>query len=105
LTYRRIKLLKLILIVPLVGLLAAIVMLLWNWVMPGLYAGIQSIDYWHALGLLVLSRILLGGMRGQRGWHAHRHWQKWQHLQSMTAQERETFFQQRKHTCRVHERD
>ena len=78
--------------------LAAVVMWLWNWVMPALFQGVQLIDYWHALGLLALSRILFGGLRGHGGWHGHRHWHKWQKLNQMTAEEREQFFQQRHRT-------
>ena len=56
--------------------LGAVVMLLWNAIIPGLFAGVHSIDYLHALGLLVLSRILFGGFHGHRG-GGHRHWAKW----------------------------
>jgi hypothetical protein len=52
-------------------LIGAAVMLLWNWLMPVLF-GWQTIDFFQALGLLVLSRILLGGWR--RGWGHRRHW-------------------------------
>jgi len=80
--------------------LAAVVMWLWNWVMPALFQGVQVIDYWHALGLLVLCRILFGGFRGHGGghggWHGHRHWYKWQKLNDMTPEEREQFFQHRR---------
>ncbi|MFZ6847715.1 hypothetical protein [Undibacterium sp. RuRC25W] len=79
-----------------VALVAAVVMWLWNWVMPALFQSVQVIDYWHALGLLVLCRILFGGFRGHGGWHGERHWQKWQKLQDMTPEEREQFFQQRR---------
>lgn len=38
----------------------AVVMLLWNWLMPTLFVGVKSVDYWQALGPL-LSKILLDG--------------------------------------------
>lgn len=41
----------------------AIVMWLWNWLMPALF-GVPVIGYWQAVGLLVLSKLLLGGFRG-----------------------------------------
>jgi hypothetical protein len=44
----------------------AIVMLLWNWLMPALFA-LPAIGFWQAVGLLILSKLLLGGFRG-RGW-------------------------------------
>jgi len=37
-----------------------IVKLLWNWLMPELF-GLPQLDYWKALGLLALTRILFGG--------------------------------------------
>ncbi len=41
----------------------ALVMLLWNALLPGLFA-VPAVGYWQALGLLVLARLLLGfGMR------------------------------------------
>lgn len=45
-----------------------LVRLLWNWLLPPLF-GVAEVTFWQALGLLVLSRILFGGlgMRGSRG--------------------------------------
>ena len=37
-----------------------VVKLLWNWLMPPLF-GLPVISFWQALGLLALSRILVGG--------------------------------------------
>ena len=37
-----------------------IVMHLWNWLLPSI-AGVRTIGFWEALGLLVLCRILFGG--------------------------------------------
>ena len=50
-----------------VFLLGYAVMHLWNWLVPDLFTGAQTIDYWHALGILVLSKILFGGFKGKRG--------------------------------------
>ena len=71
-----------------VAAMGGVVMLLWNAVVPALFVDARSIDYLHALGLLILSRILFGGFRGHGGWHGRRHWDKWQ---AMTPQEREQF--------------
>ncbi len=80
---------KAVFIVVAVGVLGWAVMHLWNWVMPALFAGARVIDFWHALGLLVLSRILFGGFRGHGGgWRHRRHWRKWE---AMTPEEREQF--------------
>ena len=70
--------------------LGGVVMLLWNAVVPALFVDARSIDYLHALGLLILCRILLGGFRGHHGWHGRGHWGKWH---AMTPEEREQFRQ------------
>jgi hypothetical protein len=36
-------------------------MWLWNWLLPGLF-GIAVIGYWQAFGLVILARILFGGI-------------------------------------------
>jgi hypothetical protein len=43
--------------------LAAVVMLLWNAILPPLLK-VNRIGYWQALGLLVLCKILFGSFRG-----------------------------------------
>jgi hypothetical protein len=80
---------KVLLVLIGIGVLGWAVMMLWNWVMPALFVGARTIDFAHALGLLVLSRILFGGFRGHGGsWRARRHWRKWE---AMTPEERERF--------------
>jgi hypothetical protein len=95
------KLLFIPLVLAAIGVLAVIVMVLWNWVMPGLFAGsaqTAQIDYWHALGLLVLCRILFGGFRGRHGGGPGR--ARWQAWQAMTPEEREQFRSSRAGFCR-----
>jgi hypothetical protein len=43
-------------------LLAGLVQLLWNALLPGI-TGARTVNYWQALGLLVLCRILFGSFR------------------------------------------
>ena len=66
------------LILP-IGLLAVVIVsyvgghlvrLLWNWLLPPLF-GVPEVTYWQALGLLALSRILVGGF-GLGGGGGHR---------------------------------
>jgi len=45
------------------ALLALAVMLLWNWLIPTIFAGGPVITYWQALGLMVLAKILFGGFK------------------------------------------
>jgi len=59
---------------------------LWNWLMPQLF-GLHALSFWQALGLLLLSWILFGGMRGGPGAHRRRRFaERWA---EMTPEERE----------------
>jgi ABC-type multidrug transport system fused ATPase/permease subunit len=81
-----------------IAAMSVVVMLLWNAIVPALFASVPAITYLQALGLLVLCRILFGGLRGHGGWrgrmhgHGHERWAKWQ---AMTPEEREQFHRQR----------
>jgi hypothetical protein len=71
-----------------------LVMELWNWLMPAIF-GLTTITFWQALGMLVLSWILFGGLRGFGHGHHHGHWrhriaERWV---NMTPEEREQFKQ------------
>jgi len=72
-----------------IGLVGAAAMLLWNALLPALF-GWPSIGFWQALGLLVLSRLLVGGLRGHGG---HGYWRgrmmaRWE---QMSEEERARF--------------
>ena len=64
-------------------------MYLWNWLVPALFAG-PLIGFWQAIGLVVLSKILFGGMRFRRrgGWGHRGHYWK-QNWENMTEDERQ----------------
>ena len=49
------------------------VLQLWNWLMPVIF-GLPRIGFGQTLGLMALSWILLGGMRGMRA--GRRHWRR-----------------------------
>ena len=72
------------------ALLVWAVSALWNGLMPAIF-GLRTITYWQALGLMVLSWILFGGLRGRgssgRAWRydMRRRWER------MTPAEREEF--------------
>ncbi len=71
-------------------------MYLWNWLMPLIFH-LPEITFWQTIGLMLLSRFILGcggprgrgGHRGHRGPHCRQHLhKKWGH---MTPEEREKF--------------
>jgi|ERR1043165_6280725 hypothetical protein len=67
-----------------------VTMYLWNQLMPELFH-LPTIDFRQAIGLVILSKILFGGirMRGDGGWGQKRIWKaKWE---SMSPEEREKF--------------
>ena len=69
-----------------IGALGLVVMLLWNWLIPVLFVGVPPIGYWQALGILALSKILFGGLRGG----GHEYWrERRQRWANMSPQERE----------------
>ncbi len=74
------------------------VTMLWNWILPPLF-GWHQITFWQALGLLMLCRILFGGISG-RGFHRSRfrgrmggRWER------MTPEQREKFRQGMRGAC------
>jgi Ca2+/H+ antiporter, TMEM165/GDT1 family len=65
-----------------------VVMLLWNALVPGLFHG-PALQYWQALGLLILSRVLFGGLRARGGWHGPWRQRMWrERWEQMTPEER-----------------
>jgi hypothetical protein len=99
-----------------VGMLAfvaiggVVVQQLWNWLLPALF-GWRQVTFWQAVGLLALSRILVGGfgLHGSGHSHARRHFgrrfaghfadrvgDRWD---AMTPEEREGFRQRMRERC------
>ena len=84
-----------------------VVKLLWNWLLPPLF-GFREITFWQALGILLLCRILFGGLGGWRGSQrsntrgrvadrlADRLGDRWD---AMTPEERERFRQRIRERC------
>ena len=56
------------------ALVTWVLMILWNWLMPVLF-GLSIISFWQAFGLLLMSKILFGGLHGGKhkccGHHGH----------------------------------
>lgn len=73
-------------------ILGAVVMLLWNAILPDIMA-VSKINYWQALGLLILSKILFGGSKfgpkGNRGHSVHSRFRE--KFMNMSREERVNF--------------
>lgn len=76
-------------------------MLLWNWLMPSIF-GLTTLNFWQAIGLFVLSKLLFSGMgfRGRHGSFGRRNFgrhsdeerEKWM---KMSFNERREWFKKR----------
>ena len=80
----------------LIGLavIVAAIMLLWNYLIPSII-GWTTINYWQALGLFVLTRLLFGGFHGHgfmrppgKPEHLHHLWGK---VKNMSPEERHAY--------------
>ena len=97
---RRVKKIVKILIIGILALttFGFLVMVLWNWLAPPIL-GAHTINFWQALGILALSKILFGGFSGRpgRGGHwRHRMRERWAR---MTPEERERFRRGMRNRC------
>lgn len=81
------------------ALLTWVVMLLWNAVLSPVLE-VNSLSYWQAGGLLVLCRILFGGLGGgRRGWPGGSPPQGRRHFMNMTPEEKEKIRAEWKARC------
>ena len=80
-------------IVVFLAVCGEVVLHLWNWLAPAIF-GWHTITFWQALGLLVLCRILFGGL-GHRGGHGGGKWrrERAERWEKMSPEEREKFRQ------------
>ena len=77
-------------------------MLLWNWLMPDLFH-LPAISFWQAAGLLLLCKILFGGI-GCGHHHGHSchqscHNKLREHWENLTPEERERIIEMH-NTCK-----
>jgi hypothetical protein len=75
-----------------------LVMSLWNALLPGIF-GLRTINFWQALGLLVLSKILFGGFRPSAGVGLRGRRRLLERWEQMTPEEREKFRQGLRRGC------
>ncbi len=96
---RATKVLKIVAIgVVAITVVGFVVMDLWNWLIPALF-GLRTLDFWQALGLLILSKILFGGFRGRPGYGGPWRRRVTERWQEMTPEEREHFRSSMRHRC------
>ena len=72
------------------ALVTFFVMTLWNGLMPAIFA-VKAISFWQALGLLALSKLLFGGLRGFPGRNPRWRQRMFERWEQMTPEEREKF--------------
>ena len=81
-----------------IAVFGVVVMLLWNALLPEIF-GLPALNYWQAAGILLLSRILFGGLEHGHGnrrnglgplSHGNKLREKWFH---MTDEERKEFIE------------
>jgi hypothetical protein len=71
---------------------------------PSLFHG-PVLQYWQAVGLLILSRILFGGLRGRGGWHSHWRGRMWRERWArMTPEEQARLRERFRERCGHHMR-
>jgi hypothetical protein len=82
-------------VIGFIALAGLVVMELWNWLMPAIF-GLGLISFWQSLGLIILSKILFGGLRWGSGGccgygHKGHYWKhKFKHkYANMSEEERE----------------
>ena len=63
---------------------------LWNWLMPVLFH-LPEITFWQTIGLMLLSRLVLGGFGGHGRRHGHCRRNTHEKWEKMTPEEREQF--------------
>ena len=75
---------------------SAVTMLLWNALLPDIF-GIATINFWQALGLLVLGRLLFGGLGAMSHLHDHHHNSIREKWLKMKPEERKEFIRKHHH--------
>jgi hypothetical protein len=100
--YRVIKMILFVIAFPL-GLIffGLLVMYLWNLTLPGVL-NVSPINFWQAIGILLLSKLLFGGFPG--GWN--RRGERWkknmgEKLARMTPEQRENFKKEWRSRCSI----
>ena len=98
---KKVKFLMPIVFLAIAAGFSAVVMLLWNWLMPAIF-GLVTINFWQAAGIFILARILFSGFSGKKMgmgamMHHHGHHnpiqEKWM---KMSPEQRKEFIEKRR---------
>ncbi|TXF78937.1 hypothetical protein [Chryseobacterium sp.] len=81
------------------AVVSALVMWLWNSILPEVL-GVKMINFWQAAGILVLSKILFGGFSGKKGFGGEKFRRlKEERMNGMTDEEKLKFKEMWKQRC------
>lgn len=88
--FRRRRWLKIPFIIAAIFLVTGVFFYLWNALIPDLFHG-PEINYWQAMGLMILSKLLFGAGFKKGGCHHRGHFDRkaW----SLTAEEKRKFYE------------
>ena len=104
--YHPLKILFFILVaLTMLSVVGLIVMWLWNTILVDVI-GVKPLNFWKAVGLLVLARILFGGFRSRNWKSRHRRRKKWKEKwMNMNDEERKEFKAKWKEHCRMRRKE
>lgn len=79
----------------------ALVMFLWNAILPAVIPAVGTLTYLQAIGLLILCRLLFGGFKGRGSYGpGHKAGPPWrQKMMAMSDEEREKFKNEWRERC------
>jgi hypothetical protein len=83
--------------------ISAVVMFLWNATLPGIF-NIPAINYWQAMLIFFLSKILFGGFRFGRNYGHHQFFEQSKMREkflNMSEEEKQAFKQEWKSRCHL----
>ena len=90
-------------VIAAIFIMGAVVMYLWNAIIPHVFTSVGSLSYCQAIGILILSKILFGGFRkgggSHGGWRRDRGRQWKEKWMSMSEEERAKFKEEWKSRC------
>jgi len=75
-----------------------IVMALWNFLLPEIL-GVKTVNYWQAMGILILCKILFGGFQFGKGMRDFKDRKMREKMMNLSPEEREKFKEVWRNRC------